>query len=91
MRMAKTSIIQARVEPELKEEGEAVLKQIGLSTSELLTMTFRQLVMRQGLPFDARIPNEETIAALNEPREKMKSFGSTGELFADLEKQANED
>ncbi len=63
-----------------------MLKQIGLSTSELLTMTFRQLVMRQGLPFDARIANEETIAAMNNPREQMKSFSSMEELFADLEK-----
>jgi len=43
-----------------------VLKHLGLSTSEFISMTFRQLIMRRGLPFDARISNEETIAALKE-------------------------
>ena len=70
--MPKTAIIQARVEPELKEQGEAVLKQIGISTSELITMTFRQLVMQRGLPFEARIPNEETLAAFVEGQEAHK-------------------
>ena len=48
-------------------------------------MALRQLVMNNGLPFDARIPNAETIAALEEPTNGLKRFGSPEELFADPE------
>ena len=87
--MAKTAMIRARVEPGLKEEGELVLKQLGLSTSEFITMTFRQLIMRRGLPFDARIPNEETIAALKESEKdhkagRLKSYADTETMMADI-------
>ena len=64
--MSKTAMIRARVEPDLKEEAEAVLKELGLSATDLITMTYRQLVMRRALPFEAKIPNAETIAALEE-------------------------
>ena len=78
------------MEPELKDEGESVLKQIGLSTSDFMAMAFRQLIMRQGLPFDARIPNAETIAALKESDAdykagRLKSYNSSAELFAELD------
>ena len=74
--MTKSAIIHARMEPDLKDEGESVLKQLGLSTSEFISMTFRQLVMRRGLPFDARIPNDETIEAINEDLSGMPTYTS---------------
>lgn len=70
--MAKTALLQARIEPALKKQGEKVLRQIGLSNTEFMTMTFRQLVMRQGLPFDARIPNDKTIAAIKEYEQEKR-------------------
>lgn len=94
--MTKSAMIRARVEPELKDEGEFVLKQLGLSTSEFISMTFRQLIMRQGLPFDARIPNEETIAALKESRAdhkagRLQPYVSSKELFAELDAEFKEE
>lgn len=83
--MSKTKQMPIRLEPELKTEAEAVLSQLGLKPTEFIRMALRQLVMRNGLPFDARIPNAETIAALEEPTNGLKRFGSTKELFADLE------
>ncbi len=80
------------MEPELKDEGESVLKQLGLSTSDFIAMTFRQLVMRQGLPFDARIPNAETIAAFKESDEdqkagRLKAYSSSAIFFEEMEKE----
>ena len=66
--MAKSVTIRARVEPSLKEEGDSVLQQLGLSTSDFISMTYRQLVMHRGLPFVAKIPNAETLAALEASR-----------------------
>ena len=71
--------IQARIDPDLKAEAERILDQLGMTTTDLIRMTLRQLVMHQGLPFDAKIPNAETIAAIEElddpnKREKLKHF-----------------
>jgi len=76
--------ISARIDRDLKAEGEQVLAQLGLNTTDLIKLTFRQLVMRQGLPFDVKIPNAETVAAINEDLSNAKRFSTVEELMADL-------
>jgi len=61
-----TTKIQARIDESLKAEGESILDKIGLTTTDLMRMTFRQLVMRKGLPFDANIPSEKTLKSFEE-------------------------
>ncbi len=39
------------------------------------------------IEFVKHIPNEETLAAINEPLEKGRSFKSAAELFAALDKE----
>lgn len=64
--MPKNAYINARVDKNLKAKAEKVLSRVGLSTSDAITMLLHQIVLRKGLPFEARIPNEETIAAMTE-------------------------
>lgn len=64
--MARTETIRARVEPELKSEAEAILKEVGLSSSEAMRLFLYQIVRQRGLPFEVKIPNAETIAAIEE-------------------------
>jgi len=52
----KTSNIFARVEPELKEQAEAVLSEIGLPMSNAITLFLKQVVLRRGVPFPVVIP-----------------------------------
>ena len=82
--MGRTKQMQIRIEPELKAEAEAVLSRLGLKPTEYIRMALSQLVLRKGLPFDARIPNNDTIAALEEPAHNLRQFDSTREVFADL-------
>ena len=65
--------IQARIDETLKAEGELILKKIGLTTTELMRMTFRQLVMRKGLPFEAIIPNAQTLKSFDEANDTSES------------------
>ena len=74
-----------RVDPELKAEAEAVLNQLGLRATEFVRMALRQVVLQRALLFAVRIPNAETIAALNEPTYNLKQFESVDDLFADIE------
>jgi len=80
--------MQIRIEPELKTKAEAVLSQLGLKPAEYVRMALSQLVLHRGLPFDACIPNSDTVAALDEPAHNLRQFGSTREVFADLKERS---
>ncbi len=67
-----TTKIQARIDENLKIEGEKILNEIGMSVTELMRLTFRQLVMQKGLPFEAKIPNAETLASFEEGKNPEK-------------------
>ena len=51
--MARTSNVFARVESEIKGQAERVLDQLGIPTSNAVGMFLRQVVLQQGIPFEA--------------------------------------
>ncbi len=59
--MAKTAMVRARIEPGLKRRVEGILRELGLSTTEAITLFYRQVELRNGLPFDVVVPNETTL------------------------------
>jgi addiction module RelB/DinJ family antitoxin len=87
--LSKTGYITARVEPKLKASARRVLAKIGVSTSDAITMFLRQVVMRQGMPFDVAVPNAQTRRAIEElenpdKRAKLKKHASTEEMLDDI-------
>ena len=84
--MPKTKTITVRLDPELKEDVEGILAQLGLSTSQAIVLFYRQVRLHQGLPFEVRVPNAVTRAALADARERkdLVTHESTAALFADL-------
>ena len=64
--MSKTEMIRARVEPELKQAAESVLKELGLTPTEAITLFYTQVTLRHGLPFAVELPNVETRAAMRD-------------------------
>ncbi len=58
--MSKTAMVRARMEPELKEHAEEVFQHLGLSVTQAITMFYKQVEIRQGLPFNVAIPTRET-------------------------------
>ena len=58
--MAKTATVRARIDPELKAEVERLFNGLGLSTTEAINLFYRQVKLRNGLPFSVVIPNETT-------------------------------
>ena len=67
--MARTAMINARTERELKEEVEGILQSLGMSTTEAINIFFRQVKLRRGLPFPVEIPNEKTLKAFKDSEE----------------------
>ncbi len=85
--MAKTAMIRARVEPDLKSEVEGVFSELGLSATEAITLFYKQVAIHNGLPFPVRIPNAATIAAINEVRDgtNLIEYADFDDLIADVE------
>ncbi|MGN0485063.1 MAG: type II toxin-antitoxin system RelB/DinJ family antitoxin [Lachnospiraceae bacterium] len=54
---AKTANVTARIQPEIKEQAEAILERLGIPVSVFIDMTYRQVIMRDGVPFSLEIPN----------------------------------
>jgi len=67
----KTEIINARVKPDLKSDVEKILSQLGITTTQAITMYFEQIKMNKGIPFQLKIPNAETLKAMEDARENQ--------------------
>lgn len=82
----KAATIRARVTPELKSSAENIFKELGLSTTEAITLFYRQVTMRRGLPFEVRIPNEETAETMRktDAGEDLHYAESAEDLFEQL-------
>ena len=52
----KTANINVRVEQDVKDKAEAILDRLGISASAFINMTYRQVILRRGIPFDVSIP-----------------------------------
>ena len=72
----KTSIINARVKPELKGDVEQILSKLGISTTQAITMFFEQIKIKRGIPFPLQLPNDETLEAMEDARnnENLEAF-----------------
>ena len=76
--MAKTATVRARVEPSLKRDAEAVLREVGLTSSEAITLFLTQVKLNKGLPFEVNVPNAATRHAITEARARknVETFDS---------------
>jgi DNA-damage-inducible protein J len=85
--MAKTAMINARIEPKLKKEVEGILQRLGLNTTQAVSLFFRHVKNHRGLPFEVKLPNAATRRAIQAARSgKVRRFHSAGELAEELER-----
>lgn len=64
--MNKTATVRARLEPGLKEKAEEILHNLGLSTTQAITLFYRQVELNNGLPFNLVIPSALTKKTMDE-------------------------
>lgn len=55
----KTATISVRIEPELKEQAEKILNDLNVSVSELISVLYKQIVIKQGIPFPIDLLEDE--------------------------------
>jgi DNA-damage-inducible protein J len=84
----KSTATRARIEPAVKEKAKKIFAKVGLSESEAIRLFYHHSVLAKGIPFDLKIPNAVTRAAMKEADKGIYSKGYTNidEMFADLKK-----
>ena len=83
--MAASNIVRARIDGVTKEKASAALAAMGLSVSDAIRMMMHRVAEEQKLPFEVRVPNRESVAAVAElDAGKGQSFASADALFDDF-------
>ncbi len=52
----------------IKEKAQEIFKQYGLELSEAFNIFLTQCVLEKGIPFEIKIPNDETLEAIKNAR-----------------------
>ncbi|KPA18018.1 RelB antitoxin [Candidatus Magnetomorum sp. HK-1] len=58
--MSKSAMVRARMKPELKNHAESIFHNLGLNATQAITMFYKQVELRNGLPFDMILPTSTT-------------------------------
>lgn len=92
--MASSAFVRARIDERLKNEAAAVLAEMGLTVSDVVRMTLTRVAKDKALPFELKVPNAETRAAIEESRAMMKArrarFNDGQELIDALDKETRQ-
>ncbi|RKI37000.1 type II toxin-antitoxin system RelB/DinJ family antitoxin [bacterium D16-51] len=63
----KSANVLARVEPEVKEQAEAILSKLGVPASVAINALYKQIIITKSIPFSLSLPKEpvtlDTMAA----------------------------
>jgi DNA-damage-inducible protein J len=80
-----TAMIHVRIDQNLKSKASKTFDAMGLSLSEAVRMFLTRVAADQAIPFELRVPNAETIAAMEAgDRGEVVKFSSIEALMADL-------
>jgi DNA-damage-inducible protein J len=83
--MATDSTINIRIENEIKSRAAEVLAASGLTTSAAIRIFLMRIIEDDGLPFDVRRPNPDTLKAIRAARSgKTKSAKNSKDLIKKL-------
>ena len=84
--MARDATVRARVDAKLKEETEKIFSEIGLTTSQAITLFLKSVKRERGIPFELKIPNETTLKAMQEAKEGINMEETTlEEMIEEIE------
>src|SRR5215208_779225 len=91
--MSKTSVVRARIEPELKEGAERILSEVGLTPSTAVGILYRRIISERGFPISLKVPNETTRAALEDAMlgRNLKEIHSIYEILEEDDEEGEPD
>jgi DNA-damage-inducible protein J len=83
--MPATEMVHVRIDKRIKSKAAKTLASMGLSVSDAVRVLLTRVAAEKALPFDVKVPNATTLAAIREARAgKLPSFRNVSELMTDL-------
>jgi DNA-damage-inducible protein J len=83
--MAALDTVRARIDADLKRDATAALAEMGLTVSEAIRLMLVRVAAEKALPFEVRIPNAKTKAAIEAAdRGELSRFDTVEALLADF-------
>lgn len=90
--MSTTTMVHVRVDNEIKAQATEALSAMGLSVSDAVRIFLKRVVTEQAMPIELKVPNAETLAAMEESRVIIRAhrakFAKAEDLLDDLEKNS---
>jgi addiction module RelB/DinJ family antitoxin len=59
--MAKTRILRTRIDPDQKAAAENILRRLGVSPTQAISMFYAQIIQQKGLPFSVTLRKTDRI------------------------------
>jgi DNA-damage-inducible protein J len=92
--MAVTTMLHVRVDDQMKAQATQALAAMGLTLSDAVRMLLTRVVADQAFPLELKVPNAQTLAAMEESRRWMKSakpssFKTPQDMFDALDHAAS--
>jgi len=83
--MPATEMVHVRIDKRVKAKATKTLSAMGLSVSDAVRVLLTRVAVEQALPFEVKVPNATTAAAMRESRRgSLPSFDTVSKLLADL-------
>ena len=81
--MAKNTSVNVRTTEDIKKGAEVILNGLGLNISSAVNLFLKQVINYRGIPFDLRLPNKETLQAMDdiENTRNLESADSVEEMY----------
>lgn len=76
--MAKSSVVYARIDTDLKENAENILHQLGISPSSAIQMLYSQVVLTKSFPLNLRLTYKKPVSIGNMTRADLDAELSKG-------------
>ena len=89
--------INIRVEESVKQQASKLFDELGLDMTTAMNLFLRQSIQYGGIPFEIRRLNTDTLLAIEEVEKikrgelKAKRYNNIDELFADLEREGDDE
>ena len=84
-----TTDVRCRIDTKTKHDASVVIEAMGLSVSDAIRIFLKRVATEGTIPFDLRMPNAKTIAAMAEienpkTRATLKRYKSMTQMNKDL-------
>lgn len=60
-----------KLDKDIKQEAQEIFARLGLTLGEAVNLFLNQVKLNKGLPFEVKIPNDETLKAMDEVEKKQ--------------------